>query len=120
MNTVRAATDALYRAMLAHDIPALDRLLDPDVVYVHSPGFAETKQQFLDGVCDGLYVYERVRPVDETITETAEMAMVHTTLDFMGGPKGQDHPPVTLLTTLVWRRSGQGWLLLLRHATRVP
>ena len=108
MNTVRAATDALYRAMLAHDIPALDRLLDPDVVYVHSPGFAETKQQFLDGVRDGLYVYERVRPVDERITETAEMAMVHATLDFMGGPNGQDHPPVMLLTSLVWRRSGQG------------
>lgn len=120
MSTVRAAIDALYRAMRAHDIPALDALLDDDVVYVHSPGFTETKQQFLDGVRDGLYVYERVRPIEERITETADMAMVYTPLDFMGGPKGQDHPPVTLLTTLVWRRSGQGWRLLLRHATRVP
>ena len=120
MSTVRTAIDALYRAMLTHDIPALAALLDNDVVYVHSPGFAETKQQFLDGVRDGLYVYERVRPVDERITETADMAMVYTTLDFMGGPQGQAHPPVTLLTSLVWRRSGQGWRLLLRHATRVP
>lgn len=120
MSTVRTAIDALYRAMIGHDIPALDALLDDDVVYVHSPGFAETKQQFLDGVRDGLYVYERVRPVDETITETADMAMVYTPLDFVGGPKGQDHPPVTLLTSLVWRRSGQGWRLLLRHATRMP
>ena len=30
MSTVRAAIDALYRAMLAHDIPALDALLDAD------------------------------------------------------------------------------------------
>lgn len=120
MTTPREAIDALYRAMLAHDLPALAGLLDADLVYVHSPGFAETRQPFLDGVRDGLYVYERVRPIHETITETADMAAVYTTLDFMGGPAGQDHPPVTLLTTLVWRRSADGWKLLLRQATRVP
>ena len=33
---VEAAVRALYRAMLAHDLAALDDLLADDVVYVHS------------------------------------------------------------------------------------
>jgi len=115
-NTVRY----LYRAMLAHDIPALDALLTEDTVYVHSTGLAETKAQFLDGVRDGLYEYERVRPVSERIEKSGDLAFVYTVLDFIGGPRGQAHAPVTLITTLVWRRHGGVWKMAVRQATRVP
>ncbi|MGE0223853.1 MAG: alpha/beta fold hydrolase [Acetobacteraceae bacterium] len=117
---VASAVRALYRAMLAHDVPALDAMLTEDLVYVHSPGFAETKRQFLDGVRDGLYEYERVRPVDERIRVSGDMASVYTTLDFMGGARGKPHPPVTLITTLVWVRQDGSWRMMLRQATRVP
>ncbi len=117
---VEAAVRALYRAMLAHDLAALDDLLADDVVYVHSTGLAETKRQFLDGVRDGLYEYERVRPVSETIHASGDMASVYTTLDFMGGERGRPHPPVTLITTLVWVCQAGTWRMLLRQATRVP
>jgi ketosteroid isomerase-like protein len=105
--------------MLAHDIPALAALLHDDGIYIHSPGYAETKPQFLDGVRDGLYVYERVTPTTERIEIDGDLGVVYTTLDFMGGARGQPHPPLTLLTTLVWRRSDGVWRLWLRQATRV-
>ena len=117
---VEAAVRALYSAMLAHDLPALDGLLADDLVYVHSTGLAETKREFLDGVRDGLYEYERVRPVSESIHVSGDMASVYTTLDFMGGERGRPHPPVTLITTLVWVRQAGIWRMLLRQATRVP
>jgi ketosteroid isomerase-like protein len=110
----------LYAAMLAHDIPALDALLTDDCVYVHSTGLAETKAAFLDGVRTGLYEYERVRPVSEMIQESGDLAVVYTTLDFVGGPRGQPNAPTTLITTLVWRREAGGWRLTIRQATRVP
>jgi ketosteroid isomerase-like protein len=110
----------LYSAMLAHDIPALDRLLTEDTVYVHSTGLAETKTQFLDGVRNGLYEYKRVRPVSERIEQSGDMAFVYAVLDFMGGPRGQAHSPVTLITTLVWVRRDGGWRMAVRQATRVP
>lgn len=116
--TVHETTQALYRAMLAHDLVALDALLHDDCLYIHSPGFGETKAAFLDGVRDGTYVYERVRPMEERIAEDGDLAVVYTTLDFMGGARGVPHPPVTLLTTLVWRRSAGAWRLWLRQATR--
>ena len=118
--SVEAAVRALYSAMLAHDLAALDGLLADDVVYVHSTGLAETKRQFLDGVRDGLYEYELVRPVSESVHVSGDMASVYTTLDFMGGERGRPHPPVTLLTTLVWVRQAGTWRMTIRQATRVP
>jgi len=116
--TIRQAVQALYDAMLAHDIPALDALLAEDSEYVHSPGFTETKPDFLNGVRDGLYEYEVVRPVSERIMLSGNMAVVYSQLDFRGGPRGQAHPPVQLITTLVWMRREGAWRLVLRHATR--
>ncbi len=114
------AVAALYRAMLAHDIAALAALSSDDVVYIHSTGLAETKQQFLDGVRDGLYEYERVVPETQRIVVNGDMAMVYAILDFVGGPRGVPHPPTRLITTLVWTRQGGTWRMILRQATRIP
>ncbi|HVY14051.1 MAG TPA: nuclear transport factor 2 family protein [Rhodopila sp.] len=114
------ATVALYQAMLAHDIAALSGLLSDDCVYIHSTGLAETKTQFLDGVRNGLYEYERVVPVSQRIVLSGDMAVVYAILDFIGGPRGVPHPPTQLITTLVWTRHGDRWQLILRQATRVP
>jgi len=116
--SLQAATDALYRAMLAHDLAALGGLLHDDCTYIHSPGWAETTAAFLAGVRDGAYVYERVRPVEQRFVEDGDLGVVYATLDFVGGPRGEAHAPVTLLTTLVWRRVDGAWRLWLRHATR--
>jgi ketosteroid isomerase-like protein len=120
VSTIDDAVRELYRAMLAHDIPALDGLLAEDSIYVHSTGLAETKAAFLAGVRDGLYEYERVRPVSERIQRSGDMAVVYTVLDFMGGQRGQSHPPVRLITTLVWVRLGDNWRMTVRQATRIP
>jgi len=116
--TIEQVVRALYNAMLAHDVAALDRLLAEDAVYVHSPGFAEDKATFLQGVRDGLYEYETVRPISERIMRADGMAMIYSLLDFQGGPRGQAHPPVQLITTLVWMRREGAWRLVLRQATR--
>jgi ketosteroid isomerase-like protein len=120
MQTIEQAVASLYQAMLAHDLAALGGLLAEDAAYVHSTGLAETRQQFLDGVRDGLYVYERVRPETERIVASGDMAMVYTILDFVGGARGRPHPPTRLITTLVWVRKPEGWRMILRQATRIP
>ena len=117
--TLQQATEALYAAMLAHDLPAMDRLLHPDCTYIHSPGFAETKAVFLAGMRDGAYVYEQVAPQESRFIEDGDLGVVYATLAFMGGAIGVAHPAITLLTTLVWRRVDGAWQLWLRQATRV-
>ena len=92
------AVSALYRAMLAHDLTALDALLAETCVYIHSTGVVEDKTAFVAGVRDGLYEYERVRPELQHIVVSGEMAMVYAILDFIGGPRGVSHPPTRLIT----------------------
>ncbi len=118
--TIQHAVQALYRAMLAHDIAALDRLCADTCVYVHSNGIVENKAEFLRGVHDGLYEYEVVAPTEERIETTGDTAVLFDILDFQGGQRGQPHPLVRLITTLVWKRGGDGWRLTHRHATRIP
>ncbi len=118
-NALQAALDRLYAAMLAHDLPALDALLTDDAIYVHSTGVVEGKAEFLAGVRDGLYEYERVVPLDQRILHAAGQAVVYTVLDFQGGPRGQPRSPVKLITTLVWLRQDAGWRMAIRHATRL-
>ncbi|TMI03568.1 MAG: nuclear transport factor 2 family protein, partial [Betaproteobacteria bacterium] len=60
MNEVLLAERALYRAMIAKDFAALQRILAPDLVYAHSTAVAETKQEYLAGVAAGLYDYESI------------------------------------------------------------
>jgi ketosteroid isomerase-like protein len=120
MKTIEGAVAELYRAMLAHDLPALEALLAGDAVYVHSTGLAETKDEFLAGVRDGLYEYERVAPESQRIVASGDMAMVYSVLDFVGGARARPHPPTRLITTLVWTRQAGGWQMVVRQATRIP
>jgi ketosteroid isomerase-like protein len=116
--TVQNAVAELYGAMLAHDIAGLDDLLSDDAVYVHSTGLVEAKSAFLQGVRDGLYEYEQVEPLSERILCAGDLAVVYTVLNFRGGPRGQPHALVRLITTLVWRMQDGKWRLVLRQATR--
>jgi len=118
--SIDAAIKALYQAMLAHDIAALDTLLAAECRYVHSTGVVESKAEFLAGVRDGLYEYELVQPNAPQITVDGALAVLFDILDFRGGPRGVARPPVKLITTLVWARGADGWRLTHRHATRVP
>jgi ketosteroid isomerase-like protein len=117
---IETSLAALYRAMLAHDIAALDDLCSAQCIYVHSNGVVENKAEFLEGVRNGTYGYEIVRPAEQRIDSSGDTAVVFDILDFQGGPRGQPHPRVRLITTLIWRRESDTWRLTHRHATRIP
>ena len=49
---VNAAVEALTKAMLQADGPALERLVSDQLSYGHSSGLVETKAQFVDVVAN--------------------------------------------------------------------
>ena len=53
--------DERYAAMLAKDVAALERLLHPDLVYMHSSGIADTKASYIAGVRDRVWDYTQSR-----------------------------------------------------------
>ena len=116
---IRAAEAALYRAMIAKDIAALDTILADDACYIHSPGFAENKAEYLAGVNRGLYDYAAITSRNVTIKVLGDTAVMHGLVEMKVSETGKPRDLLHLLFTLVWVRDG-AWRLFLRQATRVP
>jgi ketosteroid isomerase-like protein len=52
-------------AMIAGDLPTLERLFDDDLVYVHSSGVIDSKQSYNAGVRQKLWDYHTIERLDE-------------------------------------------------------
>jgi predicted TIM-barrel fold metal-dependent hydrolase/ketosteroid isomerase-like protein len=114
------AERSLYGAMVARDLPALRELLSEDLVYVHSPGFAESKQQYLDAVAEGVYEYARVESRGVDVKIHAGTAVETGRVEMSVGAAGKPKTTIQLLFTLVWVKRGSRWQLAVRQATRLP
>jgi ketosteroid isomerase-like protein len=55
-----------YEAMIARDVNALERLLADELLYTHSTGNTDTKQQYLETIRSG-YVEYRSSQVDDLV-----------------------------------------------------
>ena len=117
---LRAAEAALYAAMIAQDFPALERILAPDLVYVHSTGVAETKQGYLDGVRAGLYDYASIASRDVAIRTAGGVAVMTGVVAMSVSARGEKKGLIQLLFALVWVEDGGEWRLAYRQATRIP
>ena len=115
-----AAEQALYAAMIAQDFPALEWILAPDLVYVHSTGVAEPKAGYLAGVRDGLYDYESIASRDVAIRIAGGVAVMNGIVAMSVSARGATKGLIRLLFALVWVEDGGEWRLAYRQATRIP
>jgi Domain of unknown function (DUF4440) len=117
--SILAVEQALYRAMIANDHAALDRILSPRLVYVHSTAVAESKEAYLAGVAKGLYEYESIDTRDPRVRVHGAVALTDGICDMRVGMRGKPKDLIHLLFVLVWVRDGAEWRLEHRHATRI-
>jgi ketosteroid isomerase-like protein len=116
---IAAAERALYRAMIAQDLAALDAILADDSVYIHSTAVGESKPGYLDGVRDGLYEYGSIDSDDVSVRYCGDVAIQTGTVRMTVSARGQPKTPITLLFTFVWKREQRGCRLWQRQATRL-
>jgi ketosteroid isomerase-like protein len=116
---VLEAERALYAAMVAGDRAALERMLSPSLVYVHSPGFSETRERYLAGVAKGSYEYESVRSRETRVRIHGDVALIDGLCEMRVGERGKTPESIELLFVLVWAKEGGAWRLLHRHAIRL-
>jgi uncharacterized protein (TIGR02246 family) len=107
-------------AMVAGDTAALDELLDPECVYVHTNGLRETKAEYIEMVRSGQYRYQRVTAAELSIRILGDVAVVLgcTTLDVLlpdGSPKR-----VYGRSIVLWTRRTGPWRLLHYQGTTAP
>jgi ketosteroid isomerase-like protein len=118
VESVRRAERALYEAMIGRDFAALERLLDADLAYVHSTAVSETKPEYLAGVRRGDYAYSRIETPDVRVRVYADLALIDGVCEMHVGRNGERKDRLRLLVVLAWRRDGDDWRLVHRHAVR--
>jgi ketosteroid isomerase-like protein len=117
---ILAQETALYRAMIDRDVSTLRELLADELVYVHSTAVAESKPQYLAGVANGLYEYDRIESSDVEVRLRSDMAVETGRVQMSVGAAGESKNTIRLLCVLVWVKEAGRWRLLLRQATRMP
>ncbi|WP_164972717.1 nuclear transport factor 2 family protein [Lacibacter luteus] len=108
-----------FRWMINKKLDSLSTILDERVQYVHSNGWMETKKEIIDDLRSGKLVMNNV-----TVTEAS--ARVYKGFVIVNG-KGVFNVvlegkkvDINLLYTEVYAKRQNGWLLVSRHANKLP
>lgn len=104
------AADAAFRAAVcAGDVVALDALLTPEFVYIHSTGLEDSRAEFLARARGGpvTYVKRDVQGVVARVHGEAAAVTGHTAIGF----RVADNPVETRWSNFLaaWVRAGDGW-----------
>ena len=110
----------LYAAQVAGDRAAIAPMLSADLRYLHSTGVAETREEYLDGVADGLYEYGTIASRDTRLVAAGDLVVQDGVVDMTVSAHGAPKHLIHLLFCLVWRREDGAYKLLYRQATRIP
>jgi len=112
---VLASVEAWKQATLKKDVPALDRLLHPDLTYSHSNGMTQTKADVLKAQANTLSITFG----ETTVRVYGDTALVKGPVDFVTGTA--EAPAMHHLNVLqVWLKGPGGWQLVARQATALP
>jgi hypothetical protein len=119
VRAVLAAEDRRYRAALDADLTVLGELCARELSYAHSSGARDTKDQYLEKVRSGYYVYRHIDHPVERVAVLGDSAIVvgrmTADLDVDGIPKTIDN-----LALAVWTRAAGSWQLLAYAPTSLP
>lgn len=66
--SILAAEDARFAAMIAANAAEMHRWLAPDLEYVHSTGVVENRDQLIDSIVSGRWVYVAITPGERRVT----------------------------------------------------
>lgn len=116
---LRAVEEQRYKAMLQADVPALEKLLADDLVYVHSSGGVESKQQFLATIRSGALKYKKIAPegVFYRISDSLAVVTGKSSIEVEREGKPQSF---RVRFTAVYQKSPAGWRLAAWQTTRLP
>jgi ketosteroid isomerase-like protein len=114
---VRGAVDKFFAAVKKNDVAAAGRFLADDLIYTHSSGLVETKQQYLDKLKTGEQKYASVDFLKPTFRVYGNTAVLNTQVRMTGTTKNVPFDK-TLFLIHVWVKQGGEWKLVAHQTTR--
>jgi ketosteroid isomerase-like protein len=109
---------AWAKAVAAKDYGALDGMLADTLIYAHSTGNVETKNQYLDQMKAGTQKYDSIVHEKLTVAPYGDAAVAHSVVR-MKGTNNQGPFDNRLMMMHVWAKSGGKWRLVAHQTTRL-
>ncbi len=117
--SVRAAEKAWTEAVIKQDIAALERIFSPDLIYAHSTGNIETRDEYIARLKTGKQRYDTMTYEKSKVTIHGASAVMHSVTRFTGKNDSgafNDH----LMVMHFWVKKGKAWVLVAHQTTRIP
>ena len=107
-------------AVQANDLPALEKIMSPDIVYAHSTGIVENRAQYLAKLKSGDQKYATIEYAQIKTMDLGQAQVVSGVVRMTGATKGV--PFDNKLQVLhVWSKGKDGAMQLVAHqTTRLP
>jgi len=113
------ADDERCRAMLAHDLDALARVLADDMVYTHSSAVVDTKEQYLQSLREGRSRYLAAQRQSARVRLYGPVAVMHGHVIMQIESQGKKRDLNNLFQSVWVERDGR-WLLASWASTVIP
>ena len=115
-SAVSAAVEALRKAMVAGDKPALEKLTLDELSYGHSSGRLENKAEFIATLTSGKAGFTAIELSDQTVNIVDKVALVRHVFNGTSRKDG-GHTKLSILT--VWTQREDQWKMLARQAAKL-
>lgn len=116
--SLKAASTAFHNALVAQDTVALKGMLSNKLVYGHSNGWKETKQEMMNNLYNGTIDYLKITSTDEQVTIDGNTGCIRATLEIDVIMEGKTLP-FRLHGLQVWVWKHKKWQLLSRQSTKL-
>jgi len=116
-DAIRDAEKRWAAAVVARDIPALDRIFADNLIYAHATGNVETKQHYLDRLKSGKQRYDTVQHESTKVALYGDAAVAHS-IGRMTGNNGQpfnDH----VMIMHFWVKQNGTWRLAAHQTSKL-
>jgi hypothetical protein len=111
--------EAKFRWMENRQLDSLNSILDDRIQYIHSNGWIQTKQEMINDLKSKKSILNSVTNINATARMYQGFVIVNGSALFryeIDGKPGE----APLIYTEVYARRAAGWLLVSRHACRIP
>jgi ketosteroid isomerase-like protein len=109
---------ARFAAQIEGDVAALDKLLAPELTYVHSSGVLDSKESFVGAIQSGKTRYKSITPEEVKVRSFGDVEIVSGKATIDVAADGKDIH-VVLRYTDVWVKRDGRWQMVSWHSTRV-
>ena len=117
-DAIRDAEKRWSTAVMKKDLGVLDNIFMPDLIYAHSTGKIESKQEYIDRLKGGAQRYDTINHESTKVVLHGDSAVAHSIVRMTGISNGQPFNDHVMMMHL-WVKQGGAWKLAAHQTTKL-